>query len=239
MPSIQKSNRETIAEKSITPIPSKGKEYQVDLTISRGEKQTATRIFDQLLDGFIAEPMDVKGATFSVSNNLVEFYWETLPKDSVFKVSYKLVADTSKAAIMADADKNALVTQPDLNSAPTSTLNAANGNTVAAAKDLSPVTLIPAPEKGIYYKVQIAATKRSPERSSDFFKSKYKIDEAVALTMHDGWKKYLVGTFDRYAVAKQHRVETQAKISDAFVVAYNNGERISLQQAIKTKQVNE
>ncbi len=120
---------------------------------------------------------------------------------------------------------------------------AEKGSSLLPEKKSPPVipvyATIPAPQKGIYYKVQIAATKRSPDRNNGFFKSKYKIDDPVEISMHEGWKKYVMGTYDKYSVAKQHRNEAIAKIPDAFVVAYNNGQRIPLQEAIKASHRNQ
>ena len=57
--------------------------------------------------------------------------------------------------------------------------------------------------------------------------------------MHEGWKKYLIGTFDKYASAQQFNMETRTKIPDAFIVAFNEGERIPIAEAMKSKHRNQ
>jgi hypothetical protein len=98
---------------------------------------------------------------------------------------------------------------------------------------------IPSTKSGIYYKVQIAATMKSPVRDNAWFGKNYKLHEPVDLTYHEGWKKYLIGTFDNYKEANQHRKATREKVSDAFVVAYQDGNRISVKDAIAAKNSNQ
>lgn len=116
-----------------------------------------------------------------------------------------------------------------------------NNRTLAAAetKSATPDLILPAPQSGIYYKVQISATRKSPERDNTWFSTKYKWQNSVDLTMHEGWKKYLIGTFKNYSEAKAFCNQTSAQVSDAFVVAYDQGQRISVQEALKAKNENQ
>ena len=105
----------------------------------------------------------------------------------------------------------------------------------AIAQDIQ----LPAPQSGIYYKVQISATMKSPVRNNAWFSTKYKWQDNVDLAMQDGWKKYMIGTFNNYEQAKAFRNQTSEKISDAFVVAYDHGQRISVQEALKSNKSNQ
>lgn len=90
----------------------------------------------------------------------------------------------------------------------------------------------------ILFKVQISATKKSSVKSSNWFNSKYQINTDVELSYHQGWKKYLIGNCALYREAKVLRSKTQEKIPDAFVVAYDNGMRVDLRDALKRKTIN-
>jgi len=99
------------------------------------------------------------------------------------------------------------------------------------------VTDIPAPETDISYKVQIAAGKK--EVKQIYFERRHNIREKVSIEYHESWYKYTIGGFPIYKQARDKRNlvwETDNKIDDAFVTAYNAGERISVQEALMISQ---
>ena len=100
------------------------------------------------------------------------------------------------------------------------------------------ITNIPAPESNVNYKVQIAAGRK--EVNQKYFVDRHNITEEVSIEFHQNWFKYTVGGYGVYKEARDRRNEIWAadnKINDAFVTAYNSGERISVQEALMiTKQ---
>lgn len=95
------------------------------------------------------------------------------------------------------------------------------------------IAKIPAPETAVAYKVQIAASHKEVDQS--YFTQRHKITETVSIEYHETWYKYTIGSFPIYKQARDKRNQVWAennKINDAFVTAYNAGDRISVQEAL-------
>jgi hypothetical protein len=99
--------------------------------------------------------------------------------------------------------------------------------------DIPPTLSLPV-EAGIYYRVQLAATHRIVDPVSNY--KKYNLDRPVLLEFHDGWYKYSIGSFVKYSDAKAYRemMVTKKRISGAFIIAYQNGQRIPVRDAWRT-----
>lgn len=92
---------------------------------------------------------------------------------------------------------------------------------------------VPAPEKGIFYRVQIAAGKNNLKH--DVFVKLYTFDEGFKLESLGGWFKYTTGHHSVYKQARNDRVRITGKyekFKGPFVTAYNDGERITVQEAL-------
>ncbi|MBK9177634.1 MAG: hypothetical protein IPM46_15155 [Flavobacteriales bacterium] len=97
---------------------------------------------------------------------------------------------------------------------------------------------VPAPEKGVTYKVQITAAHR--EVGKAYFKARHRYDGDFQIERHQGWIKYVTGGFAEYKEARDRRinyVQVGHNFPGPFVTAYNNGDRITVQEALMiTKQ---
>jgi len=111
----------------------------------------------------------------------------------------------------------------------------ANSNDVSAVVDNTKVTVksVPSAEKGITYKVQILAAHRVVDKT--YLKKKFSFDQDYNIENHNGWIKYTAGSYAQYKDARDARVKITSESSNLpgpFVTAYNDGERITVQEAL-------
>ncbi|MFT4772250.1 MAG: hypothetical protein ACI9CP_000016 [Cryomorphaceae bacterium] len=92
---------------------------------------------------------------------------------------------------------------------------------------------VPQPETGVFYRVQIAAGKNNLQKG--VFEKLYTFQEGYKLENHKGWFKYTTGYHQVYKSARDDRqriTSKYGKFQGPFVTAYNDGERISVQEAL-------
>ncbi|MCB0381114.1 MAG: hypothetical protein KDD24_07645 [Flavobacteriales bacterium] len=94
----------------------------------------------------------------------------------------------------------------------------------------SKITSTPQPETGISYKVQVGAGHQKV--SANYFAVKYNLTDKVATESHQGWIKYVVGSYSDYKSARDKRNTVRSNVKTAFVTAYNQGARITVQEAL-------
>jgi len=110
-----------------------------------------------------------------------------------------------------------------------------SSNTLSAEADRSRVSVksVPSAEKGITYKVQILAAHRVVDKS--YLKKTFSFEEDYNIEHHNGWIKYTTGSYAQYKDARDARVKItneSNKLPGPFVTAYNDGERITVQEAL-------
>ncbi len=101
-------------------------------------------------------------------------------------------------------------------------------------KTTEPTSSIPAPENGVSYRVQICAG-HTPVEPNSYFKRAFNFsEEPIKLENHEGWIKYTIGGFDTYRTARTRRnvVNAGYELPGPFVSAYNDGTRITVQEAL-------
>lgn len=83
---------------------------------------------------------------------------------------------------------------------------------------------------GIVYRVQVCAVRKNA--STEQIAKELTLSDVITPEMHDGWFKYTIGQFSEYAAAKLLRNQKSSLPTGPFVTAYNQGNRITVQEAL-------
>lgn len=237
-------------------------EMLVEVTIHKGAIRGFGKLQEVIPTGFTALEKSNDEAIFTTQGTIVKFVWLNLPAKADLKVVYKLRGnaqpegdyqvsgdfgyllndETQKAVLGSTAFKigpQALAQQQQAQ--PVDTQQVARQEPVKepvqepvkepVATSVTPK--IPTPETGITYKVQISAAHREVGR--DYFQARHRFGGDFSIERHEGWIKYTTGRYSAYREARDQRVAYISAGHDfpgPFVTAYNNGDRITVQEAL-------
>ena len=87
-------------------------------------------------------------------------------------------------------------------------------------------------EELVVFRVQIAA--HTVQISDDYIRTFYTGNEKPVEIFENTWYKYQIGNFDNFAQADS--LQRVCRVPRAFVVAYQNGAKLSIKDALKRKQ---
>ena len=237
--------------------------YLVVLDIDKDGFKSFGKVEEYIPEGYVASEKESGEGRFSMEEDVLKILWMTMPESSTMQVSYELQSlgdeldsatvhgvfsflrgdesvqlgmrgttfpNTFQANVMAEEQTDREVDEvKEVAAVPVPV-------PVVPKEDLSAeITSVPAPETDVRYKVQIAAARR--EVGQVYFEQRHSMKDKVTIDYHDSWYKYMIGSYGVYKEARDRRNEVwdeDNKINDAFVTAYNAGERISVQEALMT-----
>ena len=96
------------------------------------------------------------------------------------------------------------------------------------------ITQIPEPNRklDVYFRVQISAGHKLV--NTKYYFAKLNIRDNIIVEQIEGWFKYTINKFETYVNARNQRntIWNESPVKDAFVVAYNGRNRITVQEAL-------
>lgn len=237
-------------------------EYDVEVKIKKGSIKGFAKFQEALPAGFNAKAGKTNGSSFSVSDGKLKFVWVSLPTEDELVVSYTLEKSdvaapdsklengefsylendqSKKVKLPVDAIGNkANVVQTEtpvqtvtVASEPMTQTVVVNTEPIKTEEPVKtePKEAVVKKEGNVLYNVQIGAFKKAIQ--SDVLSKKFKISEPIKSEMVEGYSKFMVGKFDEYKQARNHRENIKQKgCNSAFVVAYNGAKRITVQEAL-------
>ncbi len=256
-------NKPEVQRRLISISPENG-EYRVELTVKTNDNKEWARFTDDIPSSFSCELIEAHQAFFSNTNHSAVFRWEKLPAEPEFTVSYLVRSGKPGPppvinGVLVFGNQNADILSADKKPVADNNVNEdyqkayqkkienkdrgfITGQNMDQEANVNETAKVKAPFfqkiKGLFFSVQISATKRSSLKQSNWFNSKYQINSNVEVAYNEGWKKYHIGNFSTYADAKSFSSKTREKIPDAFVVACENGSLISVKEALNRKSIN-
>ena len=212
--------------------------FEKEFTVSYSLTATESAVDSSMIAGFLSFTMDEESKKFilrpsrlsasllaktdNISNNTTDQEKNKNLADANLNKSnadtYNNSEDTE--TIASAALKNANKKPGDIeNTAANSNINETN---VASNKT----------SEGVSFRVQICATHKTVDEN--YFQKNMNVSDKVFAEMHEGWHKFSINTVSTYQEARDKRevMKQNTLLKGPFVVAYNNGSRISVQEAL-------
>ena len=235
-----------------TIIKNSDNEYVINLKINKGTTKGFARYSDDLPETLTAKATKTEDASFSVADGKVKFVWVTVPDKEELELSYTL-SGSSQSPVTLNGEYSFLEqnqskkqkVQPETitfissnNVATTNTTSTEVNNTAQTNTNSSNTTeatnKTPIKTEGaVNYMVQIGAFTNA-NVSASTLSQKFNISQTIKSEMQGGFSKFMIGDYSQYNLA--HNARETAKnnngVKSAFVVAYNSGKRITVQEAL-------
>lgn len=214
---------------------------RVEIEIAGHPKNRFLRVMDALPSGCRAERDVLQGATVSFESQEITFQWYNAPRNNTFRVSYRVMGDLASCLPAIRGTAEFAVGETTQTSAfppfswddvidPDGWLVATPEPAIQAAVE------VPAPDLGISFRVQVLAAHTYVD--GKWFQKNFNFASTIDVEPCEDWIKYTTGSFEAYEAARNRREELARgyDFPGPFVTAYEQGERITVQEALVRAQ---
>ena len=177
-----------------------------------------------------AEIITLRQVTTTTSSPEIATNYTPSTAVSVTPVIVQPIAEVSTTVV---ATQTTSIPEKTVETKKTESLVTKEDEPVKSEEPVKNVEPLKASKGGAYFCVQLGAF-TNPEMSVTIIKKKFNLSVEVRNEMQDGFNKFLTGKFNEYKSARDKRevIKSNNGINGAFVVAYNAGKRITVQEAL-------
>ncbi|MEZ5198699.1 MAG: SPOR domain-containing protein [Bacteroidales bacterium] len=216
----------------IYDIPRDLESYQVfemKCVIHKGNIDGRGELVQILPIGFNVKDTVIDDARMEFKNYTLNLYWDELPKDSVFEISYTVELDRIYGSLPLTSilylEKTGKEYKFKTNVVIKRVEPVVAEEPIVADETETGATETPA---GVEFRVQVRAAYKA-QIPLQRLANKYALRDEIRENYIGNWYKYSVGSFTTFEEAKKYRAEIVGEhgVRDAFIVAFYNGERLN------------
>jgi cell division septation protein DedD len=237
-------------------------DFLITLKIQKDGTKGFARFSDDVAEDITVKAVKTDGGSFSVADGKLKFVWVNVPEKEELEISYTISGNTSNVVMLGGEysyleDNQSKKCKAGSETISFQTAQLSNETKQQKVKPADPELVVPATTESVEasianklgetnlpnfskkntvklnYQVQVGAFTNAKVTSKKL-KKKFKINEKINSEMQAGFSKFMIGSHTEYKDARNQR-ETMQKVNgvkSAFVVAYNEGKRITVQEAL-------
>ena len=210
-------------------------EFTMKCKIYKGAIQGKGELTQILPIGFTVVDTSIANARVEFKNYTLSLYWDELPTDSIFEISYTvqldkiygtlpmvsiLYLDTLEKEYRFKADifiKRKIVAEP-----------------IVVEEEAIEEEEMKSPSERVEFRIQVRASYKQ-KISIDSLTNSLNIDRVIKEEKVGNWYKYSIGSFKTYEEARTFRRALVKKrlLKDAFIIAYFDDERLNALSELK------
>jgi len=204
-------------------------EFTMTSRISKGEIKGKAEITQILPIGFNVLDTVIGTAIMKFRNYTLSLYWNELPADTVFDITYTVKLDkifgslpmTSILYFTETGEEHKFKTDIFIKRKITA-------EPIAVIDEKPTEEEMHSPSEKVEFRIQLRAS-YNLSLSTDSLARMFGLDEKITEEKIGRWYKYSVGSFKTYEEAKKYRsvINGKSGIKDPFIIAYYDGKRLN------------
>lgn len=204
-------------------------EFEMTSRISKGKIKGKAELTQILPIGFNVLDTIIGNARTKFRNYTLSLYWDELPADSVFDITYRVKLDkifgslpmTSILYFEATGEESKFKTDIFIK-------RKIVAEPIVVIDEKPSEEEMQSPSEKVEFRIQLRAS-YNLKLSTDSLVRIFGLDEKITEEKIGRWYKYSVGSFKTYGEAKKYRSEINGKpgIKDPFIIAYYDGKRLN------------